>query len=257
MAKLRPLRYPARLEARYRRWLLVYVKDMRIQPRVVTSDPRWRQDGLAEDMAELLKSVQRRFRAIWPERRIRAFAEDLFRRVNAQNGRQFITQWGSELRPNIPSVAPTNDMGLQEAFVERNVGLIRSIDARYFSEIEGLVMDAIANGTRVEQLSRDIRARYGVSQSRARLIARDQVGKVVGQLTRRRQQAAGVEQAQWSTSQDERVRKTHREVNGRVYDLDGPGVLVGGKRLFPGQDYQCRCSSIPVLPEFDAPVEDD
>lgn len=246
MPRLQPLRYPQRIEARYRRLLHGYVQDMKVDPKILTSDPRWRQDALADDLADLVDALRARFRGLWSESRIRAAVEDIYNRVNKQNVRQFNVQWSKA----IPSVDPLPDPELKAAFVNENVRLIKSIDARYFDEIERLVLDAIANGTRVESLRDDIRGRYGVSKSRASLIARDQIGKVVGQMTRKRQQDAGVEQATWSTSLDERVRRTHREVEGRKYDLNGPGLLVGGKRLFPGQDYQCRCSSIPVVPGF-------
>jgi SPP1 gp7 family putative phage head morphogenesis protein len=219
---------------------------MKVDPRILTSDPRWRQDALADDLADLVDTLRARFRGVWPESRIQAAVADIYDRVNGQNARQFNAQWSKA----IPSVDPLPDPELKAAFVRENVRLIKSIDARYFDEIERLVLDAVANGTRVETLRNDIRGRYGVSRSRAALIARDQVGKVVGQMTRKRQVDAGVEQATWSTSLDERVRRTHREAEGKTFDLNGEGLLVGGKHLFPGQDYQCRCSSIPVVPGF-------
>ncbi len=45
-----------------------------------------------------------------------------------------------------------------------------------------------------------------ISNSRAKLLARDQVGKLNGRLTQRRQQDIGVEMYIWSTSRDERMR---------------------------------------------------
>lgn len=252
MSSLKPLPYPSRIEASYRVALRGYVQDMqRGVVQALTLDPRWRQDDMADDMAEIMRTLRARFRGLWPESRIRDLALKMFEKLNMHNVRAFRRQWDKGLR----TVTPLDDVGLQSAFVRENVALIQSIDTRYHTEVERLVMDAIRTGRRVEGLREDLRARYGVSRSRAALIARDQVGKVVGQMTRKRQQNAGVEQAKWSTSRDERVRKTHREVEGEVYDLDGEGLLVGGKYLFPGQDYQCRCSSIPVIPDFDAPVD--
>jgi SPP1 gp7 family putative phage head morphogenesis protein len=243
---LRPLQYPSRIEARYRRYLRTYVTDMRLDPRVLLSDPRWRQDALADDLSSLVDTLKSKFRGLWPESKIRGAVNEIFQRVNAHNVRQFNTQWGKALK----TVSPIDDLGLQEAFIGENVSLIKSLDARYFGEVERMVMDAIRNGQRVEGLSQDLRGRFGVSKSRANLIARDQISSLVSQMTTRRLQEAGVEEVKWSTSMDERVRKSHREVNGRVYNIK-IGIYVDGKLTHAGLPILCRCSEIPVINEFE------
>ena len=82
-----------------------------------------------------------------------------------------------------------------------------------------------------------------VTWRRARLIARDQNNKLVGQLSQVRQTGVGIKQYEWITSQDERVRPSHRELQGEVFDWDNPPV-VG----HPGEDIQCRCHASPVWP---------
>ena len=75
------------------------------------------------------------------------------------------------------------------------------------------------------------------AEKHVRLIARDQVSKLNGQLNQARQVAAGITRFVWLTRRDPRVRDAHAELQGRVFSWqDGaPGVGI------PGQPIQCRC----------------
>lgn len=249
MPKLKELTYPSRIEARYTRQLLEYVKDLKkaAEP-VLLRDPSLRQDAVADEIASLIEALKARFRSVWSDSRIRSIAQDMFQRVNAQNARAFNNQWGSVLP--VQAIGAPWEEGASARFVRENVALIKSIDARYFDEIERIMLDATDKGLRSSEVAKQLRERFSVSQSRARLIARDQTGKLVGRLTVKRQQAAGVNKAEWSTSLDERVRKSHRRAEGKVFDLD-KGLLVDGVRVVPGEPVNCRCASVPLIPEFD------
>jgi len=87
--------------------------------------------------------------------------------------------------------------------------------------------------------------RTDVSDSRAKLIARDQVSKLNGQLTMERQVDIGVDSYIWRTVGDERVRDTHADNEDQTFTWDNPPAETG----HPGEDYQCRCWAEPILPE--------
>lgn len=80
-------------------------------------------------------------------------------------------------------------------------------------------------------------------QSRYEFIARDQTSKLIGELDRLRQQQIGVDEYDWATSADERVRPTHRSKNGKRFRWDEPPPETG----HPGEDYQCRCVARAVI----------
>lgn len=92
-----------------------------------------------------------------------------------------------------------------------------------------------------------------VTQSRAELIARDQVLKLNAEVTQKRHEAAGIVEFVWSTSRDERVRPDHKVLEGKRYRYDDPPVVDRrrGTRGLPGIHFQCRCVAIPVIPGFD------
>mgnify|MGYP000210898992 CR=1 FL=1 len=69
-----------------------------------------------------------------------------------------------------------------------------------------------------------------------------------GQITEERQTQAGIEEYVWSTSNDEKVRETHEELDGTTQRWDDPPVSEkNGDRNHPGGSYQCRCVAVPVL----------
>ena len=97
-------------------------------------------------------------------------------------------------------------------------------------------------------MARFIEERFDVMQTQAELIARDQVGKMYSAFTQARHQELGVEEYIWQTSGDERVRDSHRAVDGKRFRYDDPPI-VDGEPATPGSPINCRCVPIPLLPE--------
>lgn len=129
-----------------------------------------------------------------------------------------------------------------------NVALVKSIAAEQLTDVRALVRESAGKGRRVEDLANDLRERFGVSESRAELIAIDQTLKTNSDLSAVRFKEAGVERYVWSTSRDEKVRPMHAALEGRIFTIgDPPVVNEQGDRLEPGQDVRCRCVRLAVL----------
>ena len=104
---------------------------------------------------------------------------------------------------------------------------------------------------RHETLAKEIaRQLEDVSVSRAESLARTAVLNINSKITTARMEAAGVEEFVWTTSQDERVRESHAELEGQTFRYDDPPV-VDGEEALPGSQWNCRCTAFPVLPELD------
>lgn len=143
-----------------------------------------------------------------------------------------------------------NNKGLERAMrsrVHTNIELITSIPEQLLDEVEAVVAPAVEAGLRVEEILRQLQERFGVSESRAQLIARDQVGKFNGELARERQEALGITEYVWSTSKDRRVRPDHVDLEGKAFSYDAPPIVDHrtGRTANPGEDYQCRCQALP------------
>lgn len=130
-----------------------------------------------------------------------------------------------------------------------NINLIKSIPVQGLDQVKKLVTSAISSGTRVEVVRKRIGERFAVSESRATLIARDQILKGNSALTQARHRDAGIREYRWSTSSDERVRDMHAELDGQIFSWDDPPVTnEQGDTNHPGTDYQCRCVAVPIIP---------
>ncbi len=127
-----------------------------------------------------------------------------------------------------------------------NIGLIKSIPEQYLDTLHGRVVAAVRKGTSLRELTSQIRDTYDLPRNRAELIARDQIGKLNGDLTRYRQTNIGVEEYDWHGVMDEREREEHVAREGKRFRWDTPP-----HDGHPGHAIRCRCWGSPVLPALD------
>jgi SPP1 gp7 family putative phage head morphogenesis protein len=170
--------------------------------------------------------------------------------INQANKDQWRRLIRSQYGVDVIKEDPTRFNALLANWSRNNSLLIKDIPSKTSSQIAEQTRTALIEGTNLKDLTKEIfdimSERTDVSDSRAKLIARDQTAKLNGQLTQERQQDIGVESYVWRTMGDERVRDTHDDNDGETFAWDNPPVETG----HPGEDYQCRCWAEPVLPEF-------
>lgn len=131
-------------------------------------------------------------------------------------------------------------------FELQNINLIKSIPTQLHEKLRYKFVEAVQKGKRWETLVDEVQELGQVTRNRARLIARDQIGKLNGQLTQIRQEEIGVKQYIWRTSLDERVRKLHVHREGEIFDWANPP-----DDGHPGEPIRCRCYAEAVLPTLD------
>lgn len=202
--------------------------------------PRTYVDRLQAAMA----SIAERFFVEFPNERLRRLALTMAHRTSvmqrAELNRQLLAATGREIGVNVFS-----EPGIEErleAFAAANAQLVSSVPRQFFDQVSQRVVQGLRSGERAEDLRADIADRYGVSQSRARLIARDQIGKLYGELNMARQTDLGIERFTWRTSEDERVRPEHQILDGQKFAWDKPPA-----EGIPGEPVNCRCTAEPDL----------
>lgn len=174
-----------------------------------------------------------------------------------------------------------------EAWGETNFELIKSLGNEYIKDVNRIVSEGVQFGKSYNSMVEEIaKLNKHYTQRRATLIARDQVGKLNGQLTKRRQRDAGIDMYSWLTAGDERVRgnpsgpyknanPSHYEMGlgGKVYRWDNNNVYStdGGKtwkkrsgkmtNSIPGEDILCRCTALPyfddIIEQVDQEIEEE
>jgi SPP1 gp7 family putative phage head morphogenesis protein len=89
---------------------------------------------------------------------------------------------------------------------------------------------------------------------KARLIARTETSKATTALTQARSESLGLDWFIWQTSRDQRVRKSHRMMQGVLVkwtNLPSPERLAHEKNppapYAAGNVYNCRCHPVPLI----------
>lgn len=129
-----------------------------------------------------------------------------------------------------------------------NIQLIKSIRTQYLDKVQNAVTQAMVQGTLNKDLAEQLKKLGKDVESRAMLIARDQSSKLNAALTRARHEEVGIKKYMWSASLDERVRESHAEKDGLIFEYTNPPADTG----HPGHDVNCRCVQIPVFDEVQA-----
>lgn len=141
-----------------------------------------------------------------------------------------------------------------KATITENVGLIKSISAKYLEGVQGAVMRSITSGNGLQDLVPYLAKHKNITIRRARMIANDQTRKAFNNLSRGRMEKLGLTKFKWvHTGGSKDPRKLHKNVlNGQIFSFDDLPIIDDntGERGIPGQAINCRCRMAPVL-EFE------
>lgn len=175
--------------------------------------------------------------------------------------------------------------GMLTEWASKNHDLIKSISDQYIDKANTIVTKAVSEGLVYSEVRDKIRALdKNMTRTKAELIARDQIGKLNGALTKKRMADAGVDLYEWQTVGDERVRGTpsagkkgpsavpsHYAMDGMICRWDDPTVYRDPKdptktwkprtdimpKAHPGEEICCRCTAIAYMEDlFDETVSD-
>lgn len=140
--------------------------------------------------------------------------------------------------------------------VDENALLIKSIPATLAPRVSRFVAIEAIKGRRAEAIAQDLMAQFpDMAESRIRLIARTETSKASTALTRARSEELGLDWVVWRSSKDERVRESHRKMDGVIFNwkaLPNPEKLNGEKNVKhgpygPGEIWNCRCYPEPLV----------
>ena len=264
--KIRPPTPSKRAEVWYRDRLTEFINSMtqmvidELERPTLTDAP----DTSALSITARLSRIMQRLASISVEEIASRIASGLVSRANFQNKEQ--TQRTYSEAFGIDLTGMLGDGAIREKMadaVRENVGLITSIQTDFINDINDIgekVFGNLLEGGRSENLISIIRERGNVTLSRAKFIARDQTSKLNAELTEARSNALGLDVYEWSGTGDERERKSHFVLNGMLCKYSDPTVYsddkgktwkkrssIGAFEGKPGEDYQCRCLSLPYV----------
>ena len=160
--------------------------------------------------------------------------------------KEFMSIAKKALGIDLTAVVREEDLGgYLDLASQRNANLIKGLADDTYKKIKDRTLSAVMSGTPAKEYRAQLAKEFGLSDNRAKLIARDQIGKLNSDLTKIRQQQAGIDRYVWRTAQDERVRQLHQALQGNEYAYGKATGAEGG--LPPGQPIQCRCYAQGVI----------
>lgn len=170
-----------------------------------------------------------------------------------------------EFRSNVESITiqpKVTAFQAEKISSEWQKSLQRSIKDFTKKEIQALreqVREAYFKGDRYGSLIKSIQSSYGVTDRKAEFLARQETKLLTAAYQGARFVEAGIPGYHWkavSGTSAHPTRHRHRELSemsdrGKVFYWDKPPVTTEPgqpqRRNNPGQDYNCRCSAIPVV----------
>ena len=119
-------------------------------------------------------------------------------------------------------------------------------------KIAGEISRGISNAAMYSEIARNIAAWGRIPKNNAMRIVRTEAHRIQIQATADAQWKAKENGAdvvkQWDSSMDKKTRKSHRELDGQIRELDEPFEINGHKAMQPGgfgrpeEDINCRCA---------------
>lgn len=273
--------YPVAIEHSYAQDISVTMKrlayvalsyvERRLSTWIALSDASPHMDGLDTELEDLLKEVEAEVERIFMAG---GGISEVAQYIASTASRVFQfkeEQWRSQLMVVLGTPLDTSASWWPEArqmWINENYRLIKSLSQEYITKLNTTLMTGFQSGWTFEEMVGAIRKLSdAITGYRARLIARDQIGKLQYTITRKQFESIGMDGYMWYTARDERVRgnpvgrypkaiPSHWIMDEKICKFSDPTVFseLGYEwlkrypsmpQVHPGQAIACRCTSAP------------
>lgn len=236
-----------RSERKYRNRLMLVIADLdrEIKEQVLPLLKR-RNDSIVDDVYAALDRL--RGLSAYSNINVQSFANMIQRdKIN-----ELEKTIGVDLFSRLATFDFSDIMG---AWVAENTSLISAMSTQYIARVSSEISEGLKLGLRYEEIAEKLTKASGISINKAKLIARNEISNLNGQITVKRNQDLGIKEYKWRTSRDERVRgnpsglypkavPSHFDREGKTYSFkDG----AAGLDKHPGYGIQCRCTAESII----------
>ena len=220
------------------------------------------RDSLSDELENTLSMLKRKYSNI-----TKSYFIDISKIINSLNKIQkskFINNVNSAIGVDLGQVLQNENLeDFLSMQINKNVSLVKSIPDEFFKQIEAEIYQGVSNGVTYGDIAKringikDISSVFGKLSNRTKFIARNEVENINAALVKKRSEKVGLKKFIWQTSRDERVRGnpagtypnakcSHYKLDGKVFTWSG-GAKCGGKVIYPGSDFNCRCVAINLI----------
>lgn len=150
----------------------------------------------------------------------------------------------------------SSSVGLRvDELIAQNAKLIRRLPETLNARAQAFIGGEQRRGARASTIAAELQNKLPqLAYTQAKLLARTEVGRAETALTQARAERLGLNWYEWKTSEDQRVRVSHRKMDTVLVnwnDPPSPEALAQEKSYFgkyhPGTVFNCRCLALPLV----------
>jgi hypothetical protein len=147
---------------------------------------------------------------------------------------------------------PTDLSAAVTADLARNIKNFHDVPPECFDAIYDAALRSISAGRAVSVLSNALMKIDGMTARRAGEISLSLNNKASVILSTHRQLALGLQHATWchSGAPCGTANAAHQAADGKTYSI-AKGLLMNGKRTWPGHEDGCKCIGRTIIPGFE------
>lgn len=174
-------------------------------------------------------------------------------RVTQKNVKRNKTIWINRFNPFGIDISKRltipNEQFYIKSRIQTNTRLITKMTDDYIDNLNTILYSSFQQGTSLKQLTKELKEQFGITQRKAKLIARNETKNTNTQLNNKQAKHLGFELGTWLGSEDEREREQHNKHNNKKYKI-GVGLDDGeGGKEEPGDKINCRCTFYIDIPD--------
>lgn len=199
----------------------------------------------------LAKRSTKKIRKRWSDKRLHTIVERVMLSLNKNNQLDFYGKVSKIQGISVERLI--QEEGLKEntnALILETELWARRLRDSSLQNYTANSLRVMSQGASLDDTILEYKQEVGKSRSNAKMNARSQVANFNGMSNKIRYQNLGITEAIWRTSGNEKVRKSHKDRDGKRYSLEkGLYSSIDQKWLLPGVDYNCVCTGDPIIPE--------
>lgn len=247
-----PVKSQKGIEIQYRKQLnklgkaLILAIKTEVLPYLKTQQSNYVVDGIGDQLGVIFRRLNGTFTGTATAGFAQVTASQMVQKVGEANKNKFDRTIARATGVDLGNIITAE--GLEDFIalsVNKNVSLISSLPEEYLKQVETIVNNGVVSGARFSTIEKEIISKTGVNKklaNRIKTIAKNEIQTINSQITLRRSDSLGITEGIFRTSKDERVRKSHKELDGVRFKLKkGAWSKTAQKFIQPGiTDIGCR-----------------
>jgi hypothetical protein len=141
-----------------------------------------------------------------------------------------------------------------------NSKLIKSIPQNLLNDVSRIIYTGFQENWTVTKIKFELKNTFDITESRAALIARNEISKLNTALVRYEHKALGIKNYVWISRKDNKVRQSHAVLDNKVCSWVNPNIFknsikdkwlkkssIGGDQKQVGEAFGCRCEAKGII----------